>query len=117
AGFTGVSPVRVLDSRIGLGVAQAKLGPGRSVTLSVPDLPAGATAVALNVTVTNPTAAGNLTVFPGGQSLPVASNLNFVAGQSIPNMVVVPLGPGSTVTFYNSAGTVDVIADVLGYFR
>ena len=31
-------------------------------------------------------------------------------------MVLVPVGPGNTVTFYNSAGTADVIADVLGYF-
>jgi hypothetical protein len=39
-----------------------------------------------------------------------------VTGQSIANMVLVPLGPGNTVTFYNSAGTVDVIADVLGSY-
>jgi hypothetical protein len=117
AGFTGVSPVRVLDTRVGLGPLKTKLGAGRSLTLSVPGLPAGTTAVALNVTVTNPTATSSLTVFPGGRSLPLASNLNYVAGQTIPNMVVVPVGPGNTVTFYNRAGTVDVIADVLGYYH
>src|SRR5664280_1182464 len=47
---------------------------------------------------------------------PLASNLNYLAGQTISNMVLVPLGPGNTLTFYNSAGTVNVIADVLGYF-
>jgi hypothetical protein len=66
--------------------------------------------------VTGPTAAGYLTVYPGGQPRPLASNLNYVAGQTIPNMVMVPPGPGNTVTFYNDAGTVDVIADVLGYY-
>jgi hypothetical protein len=116
AGFTGAAPARVLDTRIGLGAPKAKLGAGRSLTLTVPGLPAGTTAVALNVTVTNPTAAGHLTVYPGGQPLPGVSNLNYVPGQTIPNMVVVPLGPGNTVTFYNSAGTVDVIADVLGHY-
>jgi hypothetical protein len=116
AGFTGQTPVRVLDTRYGLGAANAKLGAGRALTLAVPGLPAGASAVALNVTVTSPTAASNLTVYPGGRSLPGASNLNYVAGQTIPNMVLVQLGPNHTVTFYNRAGTVNVIADVLGYY-
>jgi hypothetical protein len=116
AGFTGRTPVRVLDTRIGVGAPQAKLGAGNTLTLTVPGLPAGASAVALNVTITNPSAAGNLTVYPGGHPVPLASNLNYLAGQTIPNMVQVPLGPGNTVTFYNSAGTVDVIADVLGYY-
>ena len=93
------------------------LGTALSLTLTVPGLPSGTTAVALNVTVTNPTAAGNLTVYPGGLALPDTSNLNYVPGETIANMVVVPLGPANTVTFYNSAGTIDVIADVLGYYR
>jgi len=46
----------------------------------------------------------------------VASNLNYLPGQTIPNMVLVPLGPGNTVTFNNLSGTVNVIADVAGYF-
>jgi Fibronectin type III domain. len=117
AGFTGRTPYRVLDTRIGVGAPKAKLGAGQALTLTVPGLPAGASAVALNVTVTNPSAAGNLTVYPGGRSLPLASNLNYLAGQTIPNMVLVPLGPNHTVTFYNSAGTVNVIADVLGYYN
>src|SRR5665647_3398965 len=115
-GFTGMTPVRVLDTRFGTGAPQAQLGTGQTLTLTVPNLPAGTTAVALNVTVTGPTAASWLTVYPGGQPRPVASNLNYLTGQTIPNMVMVPLGPGNTVTFYNSAGTVDVIADVLGYY-
>lgn len=116
-GFTGVTPVRVLDTRIGVGALQAKLGSGKALTLTVPGLPAGTTAVALNVTITGPTAAGDLIVYPGGQPLPLASNLNYVAGQTLPNMVLVPLGPGNTVTFNNSAGTVNVIDDLLGYYN
>jgi hypothetical protein len=116
AGFTGITPARVLDTRTTLGAHYGKLGARATLTLTVPGLPAGATAVALNVTVTNPTASSFLTVYPGGRPLPLASNLNYLAGQSIPNMVLVPLGPANTVTFYNSAGTVNVIADVAGYF-
>jgi hypothetical protein len=115
AGFTGQAPTRVLDTRYAIGAPQAKLGAGRTLTLTVPGLPAGATAVALNVTVTNPTASSYLSVYPGSGSRPTASNLNFTAGQTIPNLVLVPLGPGNTVTFYNNAGTVNVIADLVGY--
>jgi Zn-dependent metalloprotease len=115
SGFTGTNPTRVLDTRFGVGASRAKLGAGQTITLTVPGLPAGATSVALNVTVTNPTAASFLTVYPGGKARPsVGSNLNCVAGQTIPNMVMVPLGPSNTVKIYNNAGTVDVIADVMG---
>jgi hypothetical protein len=113
--FTGRTPARVLDTRDGLGAAPAKLGAGQSMTLTVLGLPAGTTAVALNVTVTGSTSGSYLTVYPGGQARPNGSNLNYVVGQTIPNMVLVPLGPADTVTFFNAAGTVDVIADVLGY--
>jgi hypothetical protein len=117
-GFTGTAPTRVLDTRVGAGAPQAKLGAGQSLTLTVPGLPAGTTSVAFNVAVTNPTSASFLTAYPGDTSRPtVGSNLNFVAGQTIPNMVMVPLGPGNTVTFYNHAGTVDVIADLVGYYN
>jgi len=115
-GFTGRAPTRVLDTRIGTGAPTAKLGAGRTLTLTIPGLPAGATAVALNVTATNPTDPSYLSVYPGGGPRPAASNLNYIPGQTIPNMVLVPLGPGGTVTFYNAVGTVDVIADLVGYY-
>jgi hypothetical protein len=111
-----MAPTRVLNTLAGLGAAKAKLGAGRTLTLRVPGLPAGTTAVAINVMVTNPTVAGYLTVYPGGTARPGASNLTFAAGQTIPNLVLVPLGPGNTVTFYNRAGTVNVLGDLVGYF-
>ena len=76
----------------------------------------GAGAVALNVTATNPTASSYLTVWPTGKRQPNASNLNFVAGQTIPNMVIVPVGANGQISIYNNTGTVDVIVDVLGWF-
>ena len=70
----------------------------------------GIGAVILNVTVTQPTARGFLTVWPDGQGRPPVSNLNFSAGETIPNLVVVKVGSGGRVDFYNgSAGTVQVI--------
>jgi hypothetical protein len=117
SGFTGRAPTRVLNTLAGTGAPKAKLGAGGTLTLTVPGLPAGTTAVAINVTVTTPTAASYLSVYPGGTARPGASNLNYVAGQTIPNLVLVPLGPGNTVTFYNYAGTVNVLADLVGYYR
>jgi hypothetical protein len=116
AGFTGKAPTRVLNTLNGTGTAKAKLGANRTLTLRVPGLPAGTTAVAINVMATNPTATSYLTVYPGGTGRPGASNLNFAANQTIPNLVLVPLGPGNTITFYNSAGTVNVLGDLVGYY-
>ena len=118
AGFTGQAPTQVLDTQVGTGAPIAKLGGGDTLTVTIPGLPAGTTAVALNVTATSPTADSFLTVYSGGQSQPSAgSNLNHAAGETISNMVLVPLGTGGKVTFYNSAGTVDLIADLVGYYN
>jgi hypothetical protein len=118
AGFTGVAPTRVLDTRVGTGAPTAKLRGGDTLTVTIPGLPAGTTAVALNVTATSPTANSFLTVYSGGQSQPSAgSNLNYLAGETIPNVVLVPLGTGGKVNFYNWAGTVDLIADLVGYYN
>jgi len=118
AGFTGIAPTRVLDTRVGTGAPTAKLGGRETLTVTIPGLPAGTTEVALRVTATSPTADGFLTVYSAGQSQPSAgSNLNYVAGERIPDMVLVPLGTGGKVTFYNSAGDVDLIADLVGYYN
>ena len=116
SGYTAVSPRRVLDTRTGVGAAKAKVGAGRSVTITIPGLPVGTTAVMMNVTATNPTATTYVTVYPGGTTRPTASNLNVVAGQTIPNLVTVRVGAGNKVTFFNAAGTTNLIADLAGYF-
>jgi hypothetical protein len=71
--------------------------------------------VLLNVTVTGPTAGSYLTVYPHGRPLPAVSNLNFTTGETISNLVVVPVVDGR-VTFANHAGDVHVVADLNGYF-
>jgi len=113
--YAGITPKRVMDTRSGIGVSTGKIAGGSSKTLTIPGLPAGTTAVALNVTVTRPTAGGYLTVYPSDAARPTVSNLNFLTGQSIPNMVVVKVGAGGKVTFYSS-GSADVIADLAGSY-
>ena len=69
------------------------------------------------MTVTNPDApASFLTVLPAGNARPNASDLNFVAGQTVPNLVIAKLGTGGAVDIYNHAGNPNVIVDVLGYY-
>ncbi|MFG3347066.1 hypothetical protein ACGF1Z_18595 [Streptomyces sp. NPDC048018] len=120
ATYRPVTPTRLMDTRAGLGVPRAKVGAQKSVTLKVTGhggLPAaGVTAVVLNVTATAPTAASFVSVHPADRPRTSASNLNFTAGQTIPNLVFVPVSANGEVTFYNHAGAVDLIADVAGFF-
>jgi hypothetical protein len=118
--FTPLTPSRILDTRNGTGGVSAKVGPASAVDVGVTGVggvpPSGVGAVVLNVTVTEPTDQSWLTVFPAGQLLPLASNLNFVAGENVPNLVVAKVGTGGKVTVYNSAGSTHVIFDVVGWF-
>jgi hypothetical protein len=114
-------PTRILDTRIGLGSAAVPVPPGGEVVLQVADLPpvpANASAVVLNVTVTEPKAAGFVTVYPDGSGRPNASNLNFVANQTVPALVVVAVPSNGKVRFYNQSphGSVQLFADVSGYY-
>ncbi|MFB9440047.1 FlgD immunoglobulin-like domain containing protein [Streptomyces showdoensis] len=112
--YRPVTPARLMDTRSGLGAPKAKVGPAGTVSLAVPE--PGATAVVLNVTATGATAGSFVSVYPYGTQRTAASNLNFTAGQTVPNLVVVPVKDGK-VTFYNRAGSVDLLADVAGYFK
>ena len=114
--YNPVVPARVLDTRSGLG--GSTIGGGQSINVAVAGkggVPAGSAGVVLNVTVTNTSAGGFLTIWPAGGTRPLASSLNFSAGQTIPNLIEVALGTGGAVSIFNSAGSTDVLADVQGY--
>jgi hypothetical protein len=55
-------------------------------------------------------------VYPTGTTRPLASNLNFVAGQTIPNLVIAKIGSGGRVSIFNNLGSTVVVADVQGWF-
>ncbi len=117
--LTSITPSRFLDTREGVGAPKAPVGPGGVLSLQVAGvkgIPAtGVTAVVMNVTAVNPTSAGFVTVYPDGQAVPGVSNLNFTAGQVVPNLVVVPVVNGK-VDLRNFQGSVDLVADVTGYY-
>lgn len=114
AAYSALAPTRLLDTR----VTGSSLGPQGTTALTVVggSVPATATAVALNVTVTDTTAAGYLSVYPAGLSQPVISNLNWIRGETVANLVIVPVGGGGRVDFYNAAGSTDLVVDLEGYF-
>jgi hypothetical protein len=82
-------------------------------------VPATAWAVSLNVTVTQPTAAGNVRLFPGGTPAPLASTVNYRAGITRANNATAALGTAGDLTALASqaSGTVHLILDVDGYFE
>ena len=130
ATFVPVAPCRLFDYRPGdqVGDRNTPLGPGEThaqqVTGDVGNcvgpaaVPPDAVGVAMNVTVAEPTAQSNLRVFPADvDEVPLASSLNWVAGQPpFPNKVDVKLSPDGAIKLTNFAGTVFVLADVVGYY-
>jgi hypothetical protein len=76
----------------------------------------GVVAVVANLTATDTTAQSFLTAWPTGQSQPTASDLNWVAGLTVPNMAVVGLGTGGKISVFVNSGSADVIVDVTGWY-
>jgi len=136
--FVSIDPTRVLDTRtdVGLdgpfvsGVAQ-KLRVTGTVPTQPPNnlppvskqvIPAGATAVTLNVTVVRPASKGFLSIRPGDASgVPATSNINFGAGgPSVANSVTVSLpttgDAAGVLDIYVNGTAGEVLIDVAGYF-
>lgn len=81
-------------------------------------VPADARALSVNVTVTQPQAAGTVAVYAEGLELPATGSVAFAAGRTRASNAVVGLSGGGAVQVHNtSAGTVHLIVDVNGYFR
>lgn len=121
ADYTPVAPTRILDTRTGAGAGQvAPVAAGGTLTLPIPSingvLAADISAVVMNVTVTKPAKGGNLTVYPGSGPAPLVSNLNFSAGETVPNLVTVQLSSGEVSFRNNSGGTIQVVADLEGFY-
>jgi len=117
--FVALTPSRALDTRVGQGAPQARVAQSPLVVKLAGrnGIPAdGVSSVLLNVTAVMPSASTYVTVYPSDQPCPTAANLNAVAGQVVPNMVLGRLGPDGSVAIFNYAGDVDIVADVMGYF-
>ena len=118
--YTAYGPTRLLDTRTG-GVAQVKAGATTRLQIGgtggAGGVPVGVDAAVLNITVTNPTTSGFISAFPEGAARPSTSNVNFTAGQTVPNLSIVPVGANGYVDLYNSGiADVDLVVDIDGYF-
>jgi hypothetical protein len=83
-------------------------------------IPGDARALAVTVTVVNPTALGNLLLYRGATDPPPTSTVNFAAGLNRTNNAIVEIGLGginARASLAGGSGQVDVIVDVTGYFQ
>jgi len=117
-------PSRLLDTRAGfstidcLAAGTGAVAAGSETSLPITGragIPGDATAVVLNVAVTDAQGPGFITAYPCGQPRPTAANLNYVAGSTVPNLVIAKIGAGGAVCLFSFAAT-QIIADVNGYF-
>ena len=123
--IVAVPPARLLDTRAGQSTVDGNqsgtgaFGGGESRSLPVAGrggVPgSGVTAVAVNITGTNPTAGTYVTAWPSG-TRPLASNLNLAPGETRAVLALVGLGSNGAIQLYNNGGSTDLIVDVLGYF-
>ncbi len=122
--FYTVAPCRLLDTReqnaaLVSSVTRRVAVAGRC---GIPGIPQAARAVAVNITITGPTAAGHLSLHPGDLGAPAASAINFAAGQTRANNAILPLalngdGTLAATPFVLAGGSVHAIVDVVGYFE
>lgn len=123
ARFYSLAPCRLVDTRNAVG---PRGGPALSAGAirvfglgGVCGLPTTARAAAFNITVTSPASDGYVTAYPFGDSLPVASTINFRAGQTRANNAVLALGVAGNLSVFCGmpSGSVDFVLDVTGYFE
>ena len=124
--YTPVSPFRICDTRTGnpsgLSGTEAQCGGGtlkpgvplKVQVAGVGSIPQSATAVVMNLTATGPAGAGYVTAYPAGGTAPVASNVNFATGETIPDRVVVELSTGAIDLVSNTV--TNAIVDISGYY-
>ncbi|WP_328781499.1 PKD domain-containing protein [Streptomyces canus] len=116
--FVPTAPTRFLDTRNGTGAPAEPLGADGTLTVKVAGvdgIPADAGAVLVNLTGVAPTTATHLTAYGDG-SLPNISNENLAAGETRPVLAVLPVGADGCIRLYNAQGTVNVVADLEGYY-
>ena len=113
--YVALSPARAVDTRSALGAPLGPVAAGAQIDVAVPGLPAGASAVAVNITAVQASAAGYVTVWPAGVPRPLASNVNLRGGDTVPNLAVVPVSADNRISIFTSSAA-HIVVDVQGYF-
>ena len=118
--YIPITPTRLLDTRKAESSSFLH-EEARDLRVSgIESVPNTAIAVALNVTVVNPSSDGFLTVWPAGLDKPATSNLNFLQNEVVPNLVTVGVGTNGSISLqgflYSLSGSLDVLVDVVGWY-
>jgi hypothetical protein len=116
--YMPVGPIRVLDTRSGIGAPKAKLASGGTLALQIGGangIPAGVAAVAINLTAADESGSGFLTGYADGTATPATSGLAFRTA-AIAGMAIVPVGADGKIDIHASGASTDVVGDVSGYF-
>ncbi len=109
-------PLRLLDTRSGLGGAKGRRTNGSDTKVVLPtDLPAGTIGVVLEVTTTQSTEGGYATVHPGSTSFNNTSTINLTKVSDRAHQVVVARGSGNPVITLGGNGATHLVADLVGY--
>jgi len=118
-----INPIRVMDSRSDLGL-NGPLNVGTAETLTVapnsPDIPSGIVGVTGNLTVTNQSAKGRVTMTDTPNNSPSTSTINFLTGGPRANGVVAPTSSDQASFVYQGGpvgATTEVVFDATGYFQ
>jgi hypothetical protein len=120
--FVPITPVRVADTRtaslVGTGTPiSANASESFSLATAASGIPATASAVAGNFTVVAGGASGYISVYPTSVTThPVASDVNWIAKEIVPNFTIADTNGTGSVEVYNSYGTINLVVDVFGYF-
>ena len=114
ARYTPIDPVRLIDTRNGIGTAAQPVAAGCTLVVD-PGLDASATAVAVNLTSVEPSVAGFVTAYPCGVDRPTASVVQAVANRTIAGASVVPLGADGTFCIYTYSAT-HLLVDLFGSY-
>jgi endosialidase-like protein len=122
--FVGMTPCRVVDTRVGQGFTGG-FGPpslvgGTSRTFPIQSsstcsIPSIAQAYSFNITIAPPGFLDYITAWPTGQPRPNASTLNGYVNTVIANAAIVPAGTSGSVDVYASQNT-ELIIDINGYY-
>jgi len=121
--FFSITPCRVADTRNlngPYGGPALPAGADRSFVIAGQcGIPTDARAVAFNFAVTQPTASGDLQVFPAGTPVPTPATVYYSAQQTRAKNAILGLGLAGDIGAHvdQPAGTVHLVIDVTGYFR
>ena len=129
--YTPIQPCRILDTRNTAAGAIVADSSRDFVSINQSDYTAQggsasdcgtlgvhAAAVAINLTAVAPDRGGYATVYPYGTTKPLASSVNYGAGEFVNNGIIVQIPSPLTTSDFTvySYGTAHYVADIVGYF-